>query len=150
MEAIDGIVKVSTYITDDEGNLIAELVRNEWKVAPPPRTWDRNYSKDALEVRDGKGAVILQVRAFSDQIQIQGIWRTSIGVNKNVRLMIWKDPAKDGAAIQIFPHNFIGGIPSIRPCLNILAIAIWENLRIRNECSASFLSPPIVSVSIGN
>jgi len=115
VEAIDGIVKVSTYITDDEGNLIAELVRNEWKVAPPPRTWDRNYSKDALEVRDGKGAVILQVRAFSDQIQIQGIWRTSIGVNKNVRLMIWKDPAKDGAAIQIFPHNFIGEIPSIPP-----------------------------------
>lgn len=31
---------------DREGHLIAELVRKEWKVAPPPRTWDRNYTDD--------------------------------------------------------------------------------------------------------
>jgi hypothetical protein len=54
--------------------LIAEIIRNEWKVAPPPGNWDRNYSDDALEVRNPRGRVVLQVRALADRIQIQGVW----------------------------------------------------------------------------
>ena len=74
VESIEGKMKVSTRIADESGNLVAEVSRNEWQVAPPPQTWDRNYSDDALEVRDSAGRIILQVRACSDHIEIQGMW----------------------------------------------------------------------------
>lgn len=74
IESIDGELKVSTKVADEDGNIVAELVRNEWRVAPPPRTWDRNYTQDALEVIDPKGNVILQVRILPDRVQIQGEW----------------------------------------------------------------------------
>ena len=39
VELIDSALKVSTCIRDKDGNLIAEMIRNEWKVARPPKTW---------------------------------------------------------------------------------------------------------------
>jgi hypothetical protein len=74
LETIDGQLKVSTKFRDRKGNLTAELVRNEWKVAPPPRTWDRNYSKDALEVKDETGRIVLQMKLLLDRVQLQGEW----------------------------------------------------------------------------
>ena len=78
VEAIDNEMRVSTRVADESGNLIAELIRNEWKVNPNG-SWDRNYSADALEVKDAQGQVILQVRAFLDHIQIQGMWWIDMG-----------------------------------------------------------------------
>ena len=80
VESIDGKIKVSTRIDDADGNLIAEIIRNEWKVFPG-RSWDRNYSDDALEVKDARGLVVLQVRALADRIQIQGGWWVDMGFN---------------------------------------------------------------------
>ena len=64
---------------NDTGSLLIEIIRNEWLVAPPPQTWDRNYSDDALEVRDGSGRIVLQVRSLLDRIQIQGMWWVDLG-----------------------------------------------------------------------
>ena len=55
IEKIDGKLMVSTMIRDSSGNVLAELRRNEWKVAPPPKTWDRNYTDNALEVVNAEG-----------------------------------------------------------------------------------------------
>jgi hypothetical protein len=74
IELVDGQTKVSTQIRNKKGQLVAELIRNEWKVAPPPKTWDRNYNKNTLEVKDETGNIVLQVRALPDRIQIQGEW----------------------------------------------------------------------------
>jgi hypothetical protein len=74
VESIGDEIKVTTQVKDNSGRLIAELIRNDWRTAPPPHTWDRNYSKDALEVIDPRGAVVLQVRALPDRIQLQGEW----------------------------------------------------------------------------
>jgi hypothetical protein len=74
IDSVDGKLEVSTQVRDRRGRLVAELVQNEWKVAPPPRTWDRNYTSTALEVRDEDGNVVLQVRLFPDRVQIQGEW----------------------------------------------------------------------------
>ena len=84
IESIDGKLKVSTKIRNRKGNLIAELERNEWKVAPPPQTWDRNYNGDTLEVKDETGRIVLQIRLLPDRVQLQGEW--------------WKDET-DGVAI---------------------------------------------------
>ncbi len=65
----DGRVKVSILIRDKTGAIVAELIKNEWKVNPN-QTWDRNYSPDALEVIDPTGDVVLQVRALLDRVQL--------------------------------------------------------------------------------
>jgi hypothetical protein len=74
IEQIDRTVRVSTKVVNRDGNVVAELYRNEWKVAPPPLSWDRNYTDDALEVISQSGDVILQVRLLPDRVQLQGEW----------------------------------------------------------------------------
>ncbi len=68
---MDGRVNFTMLIRDADGSAVAEIIDNEWHVNPG-RGFDRNYSDDALEVRDGTGDVILQVRALPDRIQLQG------------------------------------------------------------------------------
>jgi hypothetical protein len=117
VESIGGKVKVSTRIANDTGSLLVEIVRNEWLVAPPPQTWDRNYSDDALEVRDSSGWITLQVRALLDRIQIQGMWWVDLGPPNGVRRMtIWEgtDPEK-GAQLVFTPKNGRDLPPEITP-----------------------------------
>jgi hypothetical protein len=103
IESIGGKIKVSTQIADDTGNLVVVLDRNEWKVAPPPRTWDRNYSDDALEVKDAAGRVVLQVKALPDRIQLQGMWWVDIGPpNGHIRFILRGNP-RIGAQINLVP-----------------------------------------------
>ena len=73
MEIVNGRLNLSTQIREPSGELIAELIRNQWKIKPP-KTWDRNYTNDALEVKNNAGHVVLQVRILTDRIQIQGEW----------------------------------------------------------------------------
>ena len=71
VELEDGQLRVSTVIRDQTGKVVAELVKNEWKVNSGT-AYDRNYSKDALEVRDASGEVVMQVRLVGDRVQFQG------------------------------------------------------------------------------
>ena len=64
-------LKVSTLIRDKRGNVVAELLRNEWKVNQSI-AFDRNYSQEALEVRDAGGDVVLQIRIKEDRVQFAG------------------------------------------------------------------------------
>lgn len=66
----DEQVKASTIIRDRSGAIIAELMNNEWKVNPN-NFFDRNYSKNALEVKDSSGDVVLQLRLIEDRVQFQ-------------------------------------------------------------------------------
>ena len=115
IESVDGKIKISTQITDENGKLIAEIIRDEWKVAPPPSTWDRNYTDDALEVRDAFGNVVLQVKVLPDRIQLQGVWWIDLGPpNGAVRLFIRGNP-KDGAQVVIVPKQNKSPPPAIEP-----------------------------------
>lgn len=69
---------ISTRIRDASGNLIAELQNNEWAVNPNFK-FDRNYTDDAIEVRDNQGRVALQVVTFGDTIHVSGIFRCRSG-----------------------------------------------------------------------
>jgi hypothetical protein len=85
---------VSSKLRDKTGRLVAEIIRNEWKVSP--LAWDRNYRTDALEVLDPEGHVALQVRLMPDRVQIQGQW---YGPNGEVmRLARAKSPNPTGMA----------------------------------------------------
>jgi hypothetical protein len=67
----DRQMKVSVQIRDRKGNLVVELVKNDWKVSPAS-SFDRNFSADSLEVRDASGDIVFQVRVLSDRVQLQG------------------------------------------------------------------------------
>jgi hypothetical protein len=120
VEEVKGKIKFSCQVTDESGKLIAEISRNEWKVAPPPGTFDRNYSDDALEVRDPKGRVVLQVKMLGDRIQIQGAW--SLGPEWKpagaAQVIIRQDPANPNEAQFVFyPMHPAEGVswPEIKP-----------------------------------
>jgi len=61
-------IKVSTKIRNSKGELIAELIGNEWKVKSG-KIWDRNYRENALEIIGEAGDVILQVMLEEDVLR---------------------------------------------------------------------------------
>ncbi len=67
---LEGQTKVSVQIKSRQNGIVAELVDNEWK-ANPEAVFDRNYNRDALEVRDKYGDVVLQLKVLLDKVQIQ-------------------------------------------------------------------------------
>jgi hypothetical protein len=77
IERIGEKLKVSTRLRNSNGDLVAEIIRNEWKVSPV--AWDRNYTDDALEVKDSRGKIVLQVKVLPDRIQLQGEWWNTLG-----------------------------------------------------------------------
>jgi hypothetical protein len=107
IETIDGQIKVSTRVADAAGNLTAEIIRNEWKVLPPPGTWDRNYNVNSLEVKDPKGRIVLQVKIVPDAVQIQGAW--SLGPEWKPAgaeyVVVRTDPVGKGAQFVLYPYN---------------------------------------------
>src|SRR5208282_2156354 len=107
VENIGVEVKVSAQMFDREGHLITELVRNEWKVAPPPRTWDRNYTDHDLEVRDTRGLVILQVRALKDRVQLQGLWWIDLGPPNGIRQLTVRENPEGSAEFNISPADTV-------------------------------------------
>jgi len=91
----DRQLKVSVKIRDKNG-IIAELVKNEWKVNPN-NTFDRNYSNDALEVKDNDGDIVLQLKLVGDRVQFQGKFYDSTG--KGVGL--YKDSSGVGGVMEM-------------------------------------------------
>ena len=73
-----GRLLVSTQVRNAQGGLIAEMVRNEWQVNPAA-SFDRNYRRDAIEVKDATGDVILQARLVGDRVQFQAKFRDANG-----------------------------------------------------------------------
>jgi hypothetical protein len=102
-------VKVSTTIRDKSGAIVAELSKNQWRVWPP-KTFDRNYTDDTLEVRRSDGNIVLQVRVLPDRVQLQGEWRSADG--RGIRLV--KAPG-GGGVIVIRRGEFERDDPKIKP-----------------------------------
>ncbi len=74
-------VKFSTTVRDASGNLVVEIKDNHWRVSRSETDcWDKNYTNDALEVKDGRGRVVLQVQLTPSGVRLQGEWATSENV----------------------------------------------------------------------
>ncbi len=113
LESINGRLLVSTLVNDDRGNPVAELIRNEWKVAPPPKTWDRNYDDNSLEVKNEAGRIVLQVRLLTDRIQLQGEWLDQNG--RGIRLVAGDDPSTGALMVTFGPKSKPSAPPFIKP-----------------------------------
>jgi hypothetical protein len=59
----DGDVQVSALIKDENGNILADIVDNQWKAPSSSgmQIWDKNYNSYAFEVIDANKIPILQV-----------------------------------------------------------------------------------------
>ena len=64
---------LTTTIRDHNGNLVAEVIRNHWRVYSAYSA-EKNYTKDTLEVLDVAGHVVLQVHILRDRVSLLGEW----------------------------------------------------------------------------
>jgi hypothetical protein len=108
----NGQVKVSTIIRDRTGRIVAELVRNEWKVNPN-NSFDRNYSSDALEVKAGDGDIVLQVKVLPDRIQLQAKFFASNG--RGFAFVRSFDPNRPGGMIEVLGNDHPVFLAKIEP-----------------------------------
>lgn len=92
-----GKLLVSTTIRDAKGEMVAELRNNEWQTNKNS-IFDRNYTDNALEVRDQNGKVALQVVHFGDTIHLAGIFRCRSGWTN-----VFCPVPEGGAVIDIKP-----------------------------------------------
>lgn len=97
LKIVNNKLFVTTYIRDSKGELVAELVDNEWKLNINS-IFDRNYNDQALEVRDGKGEIILQIVNFGDVIHFAGVFN-----------------CKNGKTFALIPTGESGAIMEIKP-----------------------------------
>jgi hypothetical protein len=68
----NGNIKLNARIRDKSGQLIAEIIDNEWTLNHN-YMFDRNYSNNALEVINNYGNVVLQLQYISNVILFQGV-----------------------------------------------------------------------------
>jgi hypothetical protein len=116
MKLIKDKLLVTTTIRDSKGDIIAELKDNEWQVNKA-NIFDRNYTDDALEVRDQVGKVSLQVVHFGDTIHLAGVFRCRSGWTN-----VFCPLAEGGAVIDIKP-------PGVEPEHSILPIFEYPSER---------------------
>jgi hypothetical protein len=93
---------LTTVVRDRNGNLVAEVKKNHWKVYPLFCA-DKNYTKDALEVQDSAGHVVLQVRILPGKIRIQGEWWDTQG--SGVRMLQLPDPKAGSQVVRMNRQN---------------------------------------------
>jgi hypothetical protein len=117
-KTVGGKLLVSARIRARDG-LVAEIVDNEWRVSPPPKTWDRNYSPNALEVKDSEGSIVFQIKLDEDTTgspgsggaSLQGIFYDSDGNG----VAITAAPGGDGAFVTVMPKGSAIRVPQISP-----------------------------------
>jgi hypothetical protein len=72
-------IQISTPLLDRSGKKILTIEKNRWTVIQQPGIWDKNYTENALEVKDSRGDVVFQIRFLSDRVQISAEWRGQFG-----------------------------------------------------------------------
>jgi hypothetical protein len=95
---LNGKLLVTTRVRDASGGVIAEMNDNEWKHQPQPAIFDRNYTQDALEIRDNTGKVVLQVVNLGNTIDVAAIFHCKSGWTYMVGPV-----AGEGSAIELRP-----------------------------------------------
>lgn len=111
----EGKLNISARIRSRDG-LVAEINNNEWKVSPTPKTWDRNYSSNALEVQNADEEIVFQIKIKKgngglDVAHFQGIFFDSDGNGIGYTV----SDISDGAIFSYSPANSGNQLPVIKP-----------------------------------
>jgi len=77
---VNGKLQVSLTVRDENDNLIVQIINNHWEISSSKTVcWDKNYTRDSLEVLDGAGRVVLQLRILQEAIELQVEWKGKSG-----------------------------------------------------------------------
>jgi len=74
----NGKILITTHVRDRNGSsVVVDIVDNKWTVSSLQNiSWDKNYTNNALEVKDGRDRVVFQVVLLPDVVRVQGEWWT--------------------------------------------------------------------------
>lgn len=97
IKMVEGRLHLSTTVRDQNKNLIVEISDNHWIVSSSTAvSWDKNYTDDSLEVKDGHGRVVLQVKLLPSVVQLQTEWDWDLGTKSGGIFEDGKYDAKNG------------------------------------------------------
>jgi len=97
LKMVNGRVQLSTTVRDDNQNLIVEIKNNHWTISSSTAVcWDKNYTDDSLEVKDGHGRVVLQVKLLPTIVQLQEEWQWGPGTKPTAFFEEGKYDQKNG------------------------------------------------------
>jgi hypothetical protein len=106
--------ELTTTVRDKDGKIVVHIEKNHWVLFPPFYS-DKNYTRDALEVKDGRGHVVLWTRLLKDRVQIQGEWRDEFGHGRRWRrcpkprdacIDLWDNPQEELANEHLIEPMF--------------------------------------------
>jgi hypothetical protein len=95
---------LTTTVRDHNENLVAEVIRNHWRVYPAYSA-ERNYTNDTLEVQDEAGHVVLQVRILRDRILLLGEWWDVQGNGVRIMKPAVVTPSDGSRVVRMNPQN---------------------------------------------
>lgn len=94
---------LSTVIRDRNGNLVAEVNQNHWRIYTQ-YSIDKNFTEKAIEIKDSAGHVVLQAQILLPYtIQLQGEWWDTQG--RGIRMVNSADPRYGGFVVPIGREN---------------------------------------------
>jgi hypothetical protein len=93
-----GKLLLTTQVRDQQGKIVVQVTDNEWQVSPDSSIcWDKNYTRNSFEVKDGRGRVVLQVILLPESVRIQGEW--------------WHEDGNGVRIMRPFPYDRVGTGP---------------------------------------
>jgi len=127
----NGKLLVSTEVREKQsGNVIVSIIDNVWQTSNLQSVvWDKNYTANALEVKDGRGRVVFQIILLADRVRFQGEWWHEDGYGGLIMRPFPYDPIKGGPIIQYFtPTYHPEEGPQIQPMFRYPSKKHWSEL----------------------
>src|SRR6266850_689260 len=98
------------------GAVVVNITDNRWTISSAQNvSWDHNYTRNALEVKDGRGRVVLQVVLMPESVRFQGEWWHEDGNGGRVVRPYPYDPVKTGPVFVIMTPVYHPDVPTIEP-----------------------------------
>jgi hypothetical protein len=125
-----GRYHITAQVRDEEGHLVVEVEDNHWRTTS--YAGDKNYDDTALEVKDSKGRIILQLSLMPDCAAIQA--RMMSGYGQEVEMSALNPGGL--ADVGIRPNNEHPLKEPIRPIFRYPSKQRWEQhtSTVENDC----------------
>jgi hypothetical protein len=122
----NGKLLLTTRVRDRNGAIVVDIVDNKWTISSAQNvSWDKNYLKNALEVKDGRGRVVLQLLLLTDVVRVQGEWWTEDGNGARVLRPYPFDRIRTGPVVVEMTPKFHPDDPHIEPIFKYPSKEYW-------------------------
>lgn len=121
-----GKLLLTTQVRDQQGKIVVQITDNKWQVSPESSIcWDKNYTRNALEVKDGRGRVVLQVILLPESVRIQGEWWHENGNGARILRPFPYDRVKTGPTFIVMTKLYHPDDPAIEPLFQYPSKEHW-------------------------